>query len=331
MQRPKTRARRTRQILWVSPSAWKTGVRSASATAWSAPALTAQQRRATIQAEADGALRATIIGPAARPILEFCRPRLFISPVHLFALSLVAGVFAALFLMGGGSHPLLRLWAGIFLFGAAALSVCGGELAASRRQAPGTAWSTTTIRVVQGGIAAVVVFFALAGATRAAAVIDGSFWIWLVGIAAMASTGLHALSFDAARTEYVIGAGGGAIESRETLLELSIRAHEALLRGDSLRADFWRYYAKLRRMQQSLVSRAPQGSADAFWRLNRRRMVAWTVLCGDAQLFMIAVAAVVSTFWPDALVAALWLSAAAGNALLGILLLIGWKNAKSRG
>ena len=89
--------------------------------------------------------------------------------------------------------------------------------------------------------------------------------------------------------------------------------------------------AKLRRMQQSLVSRAPQGSADAFWRLNRRRMVAWTVLCGDAQLFMIAVAAVVSTFWPDALVAALWLSAAAGNALLGILLLIGWKNTKSRG
>ena len=112
MQRPKTRARRTRQILWFSPSAWKTGVRSASATASSVPALTAQQRRATIQAEADGAMYATIIGPAARPMLEFCRPRLFISPVHLFAFSLVAGVFAALFLMGGGSHPLLRLWAG---------------------------------------------------------------------------------------------------------------------------------------------------------------------------------------------------------------------------
>ena len=331
MQRPKTRARHARRILWFSPSAWKTGVRSASAAASSAPALTAQQRRATIQAEADGALRAMIFGPAARPILDFCRHRLFISPVHLFALSLVAGLFAALFLTGGGSHPLLRFWAGIFLLGAAVLSICGGELAASRSQAPGTVWSTTTIRIVQGGIAAVVAFFALAGATRAAAVIDDSFWIWLVGIAAMASAGLHALSFDAARTEYVIGAGGGAAESRETLLELSIRAHEALLRGNSLRADFWRHYAKLRRMQQSLVSRAPQGSADTFWRLNRRRMIAWTLLSGDAQLFFIAVAAVVSAFWPDALLVVLWLIAAAGNALFGILLLMGWKSAKSRG
>lgn len=323
VQQPNTRARHTRQVPWYSTRPPKPRAQSLSVAG--APALTARQRRAAIQAEADGAVYPGIFFPAAKAVVDFCRTHPFIGHAHLFALSLTTGVLAGLFLMGAGAHPLLRLWAGIFLFSAEVMRVAGGQLAHDE------AAPAQKIHIAQGSIAIVVGFFVLAGATSAAAAIESSLWIWLLGIVVIASAALHALAFDAARKQYVIAAGGGTPEHSENLLEVSIRAHEALRRGDTLRAKFWQHYAALRQMQQRVVSPAPQGSADTFWRLNRKRMAAWTLLSAGAYVMCLSLAGVVSTFWPDALVAALWLIVAGGNALISMLLLLGWKTIRRSG
>jgi hypothetical protein len=106
---------------------------------------------------------------------------------------------------------------------------------------------------------------------------------------------------------------------------MSIRTHDALLRGEHVRAKLWRWYAALRQNQQSFVSAAPRGSADAFWRLNRRRISVWTLVSPGAHLFCISAGAVLSAFWPDALIGVLWLIGAGGSVLAAVLLRLGWK------
>jgi hypothetical protein len=319
VQLPTTQAPNTRQGLWFS------SVRSVSAAALVPPALTSQKRRTVIQTQSDGALYARIFIPAAQPILDFCRRRRFIGAFHLFALSAITGTFAALFLMGGAAHPLLRFWAGIFLVAAELFSVSAGQLADNQLL------PRKRLRAAQCGIGAAIVTFALAGTTCAATGIDGSLWILPLGLAAIASAPIQAFAFDGARAEYVIAAGGAAPEFRENLLEMSIRVHDALLRGDGFRAKLWHRYVRLRQMQQSLIPPATQRSADSFWWLNRSRMKKWTLLSPGVQMFCISIAAIVSAFWPDALTAVLWLVGVGGTALLCLLLLVGWKTAKSRG
>jgi hypothetical protein len=301
------------QLLWFS------GTRSVSATAPLPPALTSQQRRAAIEAQADGALYPWIFIPAAQPILDFCTRRPFVGAAHLFALSVTSGALAGLFLIGGGSHPLLRFWAGIFLVGCEALSLAAGRLPR------GQIFSLRTTRAVQTGIATVAVLLSLVGTAYAATAIEPSVWTWLLGLAAIVSAPLQAFAFDGMRTEYVIGAGGGAPELRDNLLEMSIRTHDALLRGEHVRAKLWRWYAALRQNQQAFVSAAPRGSADAFWRLNRRRISVWTLVSPGAHLFCISAGAVLSAFWPDALIGVLWLIGAGGSVLAAVLLRLGWK------
>ena len=140
------------------------------------------------------------------------------------------------------------------------------------------------------------------------------------------STVVQCAAFERANAyEYELAAGGGASARRETLLEISFRRHEAALRGSKTEETIWRVYDNFRRMQQYLVPAEPQGSADQFWRLNRKRISFWTLLGRRINFVWLAAATLVSAFWPVALIAVFGGIVGAGNLILLLLLIAGWK------
>ena len=281
-------------------------------------ALTPVQRAVAIRNDTLGFSERQLLPPLTQPVLDFCRSRP-IAPMHLLLLCFAAAALAAVLLAAGGSSPLSRFWAGIFVFTSLVL-----ELAARKLAGPSALQSVEAqiLHLCAGNAVGVLL---LLTASCAAASAGNSALSWLTGLIATASAAIHVAAFDAAKSCYMRGAGAGTSERRESALELSMRRHDAMLRSRPREALIWRYYGQFRLVQQYLVPDCPRGSADFFWQLNRRRMAAWTLL-GPTMLFsLLSAAAVLSAFWPDALLAMFVLIAGAGNILLVALLLLGWK------
>lgn len=282
-------------------------------------ALTAPQRRRTILEETISWAQRRLLDPAVRPVLEFCRPR-HISSAHLAWLSEAAAVVAGSVLIFAGESPLVRFWAGIFLWSALAV-----ECAARGMREPSQIVDSTPANIRRiaaiGAIAAIIVI----GVIETAALIAGSGWIWLAGIAATIGAAVQVTAYDAAWRQYAHAAGAGIPEERDNLFELSLNQRAAEMRECRNEARFWRAYTLFRRAQQFLVPWKPAGSADAFWKNNRRRMALWTLFAPWTICCLLSAAMVLSSFWPPALSALFLTLAVPGNFLLLLLLLLGWK------
>lgn len=172
-----------------------------------------------------------------------------------------------------------------------------------------------------GAVAALVGIGCIGTAASSA----GSGWFCLAAVAAALSAAVQMTAFDGAWRQYAHSAGAGIPEQRDRLFELSLRQRDAELRECHNEARFWHAYTFFRIAQQSIVANSPQGSADAFWHYNRRRMALWTLFSPATICVSFAASLVLSAFWPGALDAYFLLLAVAGNLLLLLLLNLGWK------
>jgi len=280
--------------------------------------LTAAQRRFAVGSETETPAERHILRPAVLMLLNWRRAHVLKS-VHWSLISVAIGLLAGAFLLTNGTSPLFRFWAGVFLLANEILAFTGQQLASARP------FRSSHSEIVSGLPPIVIGAMFFLGATRAAAALEGSAWIWLLGLAAGISTILQCTAFEAARRQYQSAAGAGPGVRRETLLEISLRRNEALMRGSKTEELIWRAYQNFRQMQQYLVPAKPHGSADEFWRLNRHRISLWALLGRRMNFVWLAAAALISAFWPDALAAVLGGIFVVGNLILLLLLVAGWK------
>ncbi|HEX5279933.1 MAG TPA: hypothetical protein VFW28_07625 [Micropepsaceae bacterium] len=252
-------------------------------------------------------------------VLEFCRPRVI--PARYVAWSAAAaGAFAGSLLIFGGGSPLHRFWAGLFVWAALVLdraTVDQQTLSKIPVSTEDNLWRVAGI----GTVAALIGIGSLGAAVSSA----GSGWFCLAAMAAAFSAAVQMTAFDGAWRQYALAAGAGIPEQRGRLFELSLRQRDAELRECRNEARFWHAYTFFRIAQQSLVANSPQGSADAFWHYNRRRMTLWTLFSPATICVAFSASLVLSAFWPGALDAYFLLLAVAGNLLLLLLLNLGWK------
>ncbi len=287
------------------------------------PVLTPAQRCLAVVADTETPAERHLLRPAAGAIL-FWRPARSLQAVQWFLLSLAFGLMAGAFLLANSASPLFRFWAGISLLGCEILNLAGLQLAGPR------AFNSSHAEILRGFIAILTGFFFLLGVTEAAASLTGSLFVWLLGLTTGASILVQAVAFDGAKRQYERAAGGAASGRRETLLEIAVRRQKAVLRGNATEELIWRCYGFVRRMQQQLVPRDPAGSADCFWRLNRRRIAVWAILSRRMNFVWLAAAAIVSAFEPVALFGVFCAITGAGTLLLLFLLAFGWKSRSPR-
>jgi hypothetical protein len=281
-------------------------------------ALTPAQRRFAVENDTETPAERHILRPASQVLLSWRHARL-LKATHWSLISFATGLLAGTFLLTNGASPLFRFWAGLFLLTSEILAVAGCELAGTRSVRSSHAEIVRALPPILIGALFIL------GATSAASSLEGSRWIWLLGLAGGLSTVVQCTAFEAAKQQYGLGAGAGAGVRRETLLEISFRRHEAALRGSKTEELIWSTYDDFRRLQQYLVPNQPKGSADQFWRLNRKRISLWALLGRRMNFVWLAAATLASAFWPVALVAVFGGIAIAGNLILLLLLIAGWK------
>ena len=280
--------------------------------------LTAAQRRSAVGSDAETPAERHILSPAANVLLNW-RPARALKGMDWLLISFATGLLAGSFQLTNGTSPLFRFWAGVFLLASEIAAIAG-------RQSSGKHKLRSSHAEIAGAVPPILIgFLFILGATRTAALLEGSIWIWLLGLAAGIGTVVQCAAFQTAREQYECAAGAGDVIRRETLLEISLRRHEATLRGSKTEELIWRAYENFRRMQQRLAPPKPQGSADQFWRQNRNRVSLWALLGRRMNFIWLAAAAVASAFWPDTLVAVFGGIVGAGNVILLLLLIIGWK------
>lgn len=280
--------------------------------------LTTAQRRSAVGSDIETPAERQILRPSANVLLNWRRARA-LKALHWLLISFATGLLAGTFLLTNGTSPLFRFWAGVFLLASEIVAITGHQLAGTRKLRSSHAEIVAALPPILIGMVFIL------GATRTAASLEGSLWIWLLGLATGISTLVQCAAFQTAREQYEFAAGAGDVIHRETLLEISLRRHEATLRGSKTEELIWRAYETFRRMQQRLAPPKPQGSADQFWRLNRNRITLWALLGCRMTFVWLAAGAVASAFWPDALVAVFGAFAGAGNLILLLVLIVGWK------
>lgn len=281
-------------------------------------ALTVAQRHSAVGSDAETPIERQVLRPAANILLNWRRGR-SLTPLQWLLISFAMGLLAGTSLLTNGTSPLFRFWAGVFLLGSEIAVVAGQQMSGR------CAYRSSHAEIVWGLPPIVVESLFILGATGTAASLEGSAWLWLLGLAAGISAVVQCAAFQIAREQYELGAGAGLAVRRETLLEISLRRNEAALRGSKTEELIWRAYENFRRMQQRLAPAKPQGSADRFWQLNRNRIALWALLGRRMNFVWFAVAALISAVWPGALVAVFGGITGAGNLILLLLLMIGWK------
>jgi hypothetical protein len=281
-------------------------------------ALTPAQRRFAVENDTETPAERHILRPASQVLLSWRHARLP-KATHWSLISFATGLLAGTFLLTNGTSPLFRFWAGLFLLTSEILAVAGCELAGT------SSVRSSHAEIVRALPPILIGSLFILGASSTASALEGSRWIWLLGFATGLSTIVQCAAFGGAKQQYGLGAGAGSGIRRETLLEISFRRHEAALRGSKTEELIWRAYDHFRRLQQSLVPNQPKGSADQFWCLNRKRISLWAVLGRRMNFVWLAAATLVSAFWPVAIVAVFAGIAVAGNLILLLLLIAGWK------
>lgn len=280
------------------------------------PVLTTGQRRGVILKQASSWPEQWLIAPAVLAISRFSEDRQIPATWLRWAGFALAGWAGALLLMGGATSPLFRFWAGLFL--------CAGQFLFSawlRSPAAGRQnWLRDSVPVFA------IVLFAACGEIHASAAIAGSLWLWPAGLAAIVAVAIQTSAYTGIRRQYIRGAGATEAPAEEHPIELQIRAREAELRGRPDEARLWRVYRDFQIWQRWFLPCEPAGSADAFWALNRRRMMLWALFAPDTLCTAAALTNIASAFVPLALPAFIGLISGPGMVMLLLLRLAGWKS-----
>ncbi len=146
-------------------------------------------------------------------------------------------------------------------------------------------------------------------------------WLWLLGIAAGLSAAAHVWVFDARKKQYLQCLGLTAPD--EAISVLASQRRQARRRGSWSEVILLSAYEFFRRAQDLAASPASASATSAFRRVNRRRMRIWTYMGSGTHFFALYVAALVSLFWPPALLACSLLYVGL-NVIFFVLLFDGW-------
>ena len=174
------------------------------------PVLTPAQRRFAVASDIETPAERHILRPASLVLLNWRRARM-LKATQWSLISFATGLLAGTFVLTNGMSPLFRFWAGIFLFGSEILAVAGQSIGG---QTPGS-FEPRGDRERTAALLIGILF--ILGATRTAASLEGSRWIWLLGVAAGISTIVQCAAFEGAKDQYRLAAGAGARACAERL------------------------------------------------------------------------------------------------------------------
>lgn len=247
--------------------------------------------------------------PLARQLVRLLL-RTPITPNQVTLLSALVGLLGGVALVAGIERPGWRLAAGFLLFASVVLDCADGQLARARQV-------SSTYGAILDGIAdyAVGVGLGVSGAWYMHQV-HGSAWYWLLGLAGIASSALHAALFDHAKTRYIARVGAGYAEREEDLGKV------ARDRAAALREHRWKdalllfLYEQYSRAQHAALRIPPAADPAAYRQLHAGRMRAWTWLGIGTHFALGYLALAFSYWWPGSVALYFLLSATLLNLYL---------------
>lgn len=238
-----------------------------------------------------------------------------ITPNHVTLLSALVGMSAGVAIAVGATRPEWRLFAGLLLFCAVVLDCCDGQLARAKG-------ISSTYGAILDGISDYAVGVAMGvGGSYYMAVVLGSNWWWLVGLAGIGSAAVQSALFDHTKSRYIARVGGGYVEREEDLDKVS--ADHAAARREGRIKDavlLWTYLVYTRAQHRALAIPAAVDPV-AFRARHAGRMRAWTWLGIGTHFALAYLFCALSYWWPGAAAVYFVTCATLLNLLLGVLLL----------
>ncbi len=252
--------------------------------------------------------------PLARPIVRLL-VRTPLTPNQVTLLSALLGVSAGVAVAVGVEQPGWRLASAFLLFSCVVLDCCDGQLARAKG-------ISSTYGAILDGISDYAVGLAMAiGGSYYMVHTLGSAWWWVVGLAGLVSSAVHAALFDHRKTAYIARAAGGYREREEDLdkvaADLALAIRERRLRDVAL---LW-VYLRYSRAQQLAMAVPPADDPAAFRARHAGRMRAWTWMGGGTHLMLAYVATGVAYWWPPAAAGFFLVAATVMNLYLAALLI----------
>ncbi|MCC7417039.1 MAG: CDP-alcohol phosphatidyltransferase family protein [Acidobacteria bacterium] len=230
--------------------------------------------------------------PLARPLVAMLSATA-ITPNQVTALSGASGVLAAAAIASSGPWPSLRLLAAALLLASAVFDCADGQLARVRGR-------SSVEGGVLDGISDELVGFAVILASSFVLASSYGPLAWVAGAAAMLSSSVQCLMFDAAKERYVAEFGVLHASSKLAMADRGIDVRPAAPRRAWLQRLFRAYVGRLRRLGARLPAR---GATDA--ETARRRIRSWTTLGLGTHMCYGYVAIACSWIWLPALHACL--------------------------
>jgi phosphatidylglycerophosphate synthase len=237
-----------------------------------------------------------------------------ITPNQVTLLSALVGISAGVAVAQGARHPNALLLGGFLLFGSVVLDCCDGQLARLKG-------ISSTTGAILDGLADYVVGLAVGvGALIYMAAVHGSAWVWLLGVAGMASSAVQSALFDHAKTRYIARVGGGYAEREESVERVVADRAQAWREGRYRDASLLWVYEAYSRAQHAALSLPPAPDPVAYRAANAGRMRAWTFLGIGTHFALAYVLCLVARWWPPAIAAYFLICATVLNLALGALM-----------
>lgn len=255
-----------------------------------------------------------------RPVGRWIAMRLVATPVTPNQLTIfggILGVLAGALLVAGATRPFLRMAGGAVLWVSCLFDCADGELARARSQ-------QSALGMMLDGLTDNVIGTAVfIGMAYDVVVYTGQSWFWLLGIAAGLSAAAHVWVYDARKRQYLrcIGLDESEEIQPAQLVTLRRRAWQEGQRFDAMLLAAYQFF---RRSQGLGMSAAVARDPRLFRRANRSRMRAWTMMGSSMHFVALYVAALISPFWPPAMLACVLFYVVVLNALFVILLSGKW-------
>lgn len=252
--------------------------------------------------------------PLARRLVRLLL-RTALTPNHVTLLSAFVGVSAGVAFAAGAERPEWRLLAGLLLFCSVILDCSDGQLARAK------GISSTLGGVLDGGSDYAVGLAMGIGGSYYMAVVFGSNWWWLVGLAGILSAAVQSALFDHTKTRYIARVGGGYAEREEDLDKLSADRARALRERRLWDAFLLWGYLKYSRAQHRAFTIPPAGDPVAFRARHAGQMRAWTWQ-GIGTHFALAYLFCALSYWWAAAAAVYFVACATVLNLLLVVLLV---------
>lgn len=220
-----------------------------------------------------------------------------VTPIQVTVMAGIFGIIAGVLLVAGAYNPPLRVAAGVALLISCILDCTDGELARARKR-------YSLVGMMLDGLTDNVVGTSVfLGMAYNVVVYTGNPWMWLLGIAAGLSAAAHVWVFDAKKKQYLYCLGLAHPQEIQPVSALREQRRQAQVKGEGLEAFLLGAYIFFRQTQRLGVSSAEAVDPVRFWQANRHRMRAWIFMGSSAHFFLLYVAAIISPFWPPALLA----------------------------